>query len=122
MINRHEIFVDQDFSIHYEYDYTLPQETNCIDDLLLPTLELWIKLETHCLTDCCGLDALNFEKENIKAAAEEIGAIEISNSLHQLRSAIEKINAPLLSSTRLNMVLPQKPFLDLLDHTLNCIG
>lgn len=88
---------------------------------MLELSAIWQKLEQHCVADCCGFDAFDFNPEAIALAAAEMDLSNLHRSLNNTILKIEALETTVIMSTRLNSLADKKTFLAILMHIQSCI-
>jgi hypothetical protein len=83
---------------------------------LAPLRDLWRKLETNCVADCCGIDAFDFSPANIQRASAELGDPLLSQKLATLRQQIAASDDMAYDSIRFNCSLHRDVLIQLIDH------
>ncbi|HPH99701.1 MAG TPA: DUF6331 family protein [Chitinophagaceae bacterium] len=93
-----------------------------IDYLLEPIDELWAKLETECVSACCGIDAFGLWPEDIAKAVETMDKAALIHDLKNIKKELTfKNEAVILISGRLNNLFDKMVFLQLVDHLIEQI-
>ncbi len=92
-----------------------------IDPLLESTKNFWLDLETHCVAECCGIDAFALWPEDIKNAATSFSEHGLKQQLLTIKDAITKTECNIVISKRLNNLFHKRVFIQLLDHIIGCI-
>ena len=92
-----------------------------LDSLLKPTEKLWKALETECLVECCGIDALKFWKEDIERATNEMDKNILRHNLLDLVKQLSEIESTILIISMLNQLIDKGVFIQLLKHILNSL-
>ncbi len=92
-----------------------------IDDLLRPSFDLWDRLETQCMAECCGINAYTFWEQDIKLATEHLDKTELIKKLLYAQSEILKRKESVLISEKLNDILDASVFVQLLEHIINSL-
>ena len=72
--------------------------------------ECFLRTETACVRECCGLDAFEPEPSVIRAWAEEIGAVQTAAALREVRQLIadSEDRSAIPSSLFLNACAPDQ--------------
>ena len=91
-----------------------------IDSLLKPTEKLWKALETECVVECCGIDALGFWEEDIERATNEMDKNILRHNLSELEKQLAELEATVLISSMLNQLIDKCVFIQLIKHILDC--
>ncbi|MBB6053657.1 DUF6331 family protein [Armatimonas rosea] len=91
-----------------------------IDPLLVQLEPMWAALETHCVAECCGLDAFDFTPEAVAHAGARLDAAVVCANLGELRSSIAALGTDVLVSTRLNSYVDYTAFDRLISHLQTC--
>ena len=91
------------------------------DKLLNPTWEFWKKLETECVIECCGIDALAFWQEDIQTASQNFDITDLISEFSNLKNEIENQDKQIVSSSKLNNLFHKKVFIQLLKHILETL-
>jgi hypothetical protein len=92
-----------------------------IDDYLEPVREFWLRLETDCMAECCGIDAFVLWPENIRFAAANLDVDYLKACFERLREEIIQSDCKIVNSKRLNNLFDKKVFLQLIDHIRSCL-
>ena len=92
-----------------------------IDDLLGPTFEFWDKLETQCMSRCCGIDAYAFWEDDIKFAVDKKYKADLIKNLLNAKTEIESRSERIVTSGKLNNLMDKSVFIQLLDHIVTTI-
>jgi Family of unknown function (DUF6331) len=92
------------------------QSAVAIDATLRPLARMWDALETQCVAGCCGIEAFDFWPTNIAKAAKILDATLLLSGLTSIRDEIEKLEADVFESRRLNSYFDKRQLLMLLDH------
>ena len=92
-----------------------------LDALLKPTEKLWKALETECVVECCGIDALRFWEEDIEQATIEMDKDLLRHNLFDLIKQLSEIELTILRSSMLNQLIDKGVFILLLKHILNSL-
>jgi hypothetical protein len=92
-----------------------------LDEPLSSTQPFWDHLESHCITACCGIDALDFWPESIKEAKEKDGDPDLKMKLEKLRVVVAERPETLMCSSSLNQVFHRDMLVQLLDHIISCL-
>lgn len=92
-----------------------------IDPFLLELSAMWQNLEQHCVADCCGFDAFDFNPETIVLASAGMDLPNLHRSLNDTILKIEALETTVIVSTRLNSLADKKTFLAILMHIQSCI-
>ena len=85
-----------------------------INNYLNRKKEFWLKLQYHCVSECCGLDAYEFSEASIKDNLDRYTPLEINKDLEDMLSAIHIANAKYVSSIIFNCHLENKEFTKLI--------
>jgi hypothetical protein len=104
-----------------DFDSTNASDLFEIDDLLWPTFDFWDKLETQCVTGCCGIDAYSFWEEDIKLAVDKIDKAALIKNLLAAKAEIESTSETIVTSEKLNNLIDKSVFIQLLDHIVTTI-
>jgi hypothetical protein len=88
---------------------------------LKPTEKLWKTLETECVVECCGIDALRFWEEDIEQATTEMDKNLLRHNLFALIKQLSEIELTILRSSMLNQLIDKGVFILLLKHILNSL-
>ena len=92
-----------------------------IDPLLGELWPLICLLETHCVADCCGMDAYDFTREAVNTALLELDRAQLHAACAQAHSAVAAAASDVLLSNTMNHYADKRVFLQLLDHLDECI-
>ena len=92
-----------------------------IDPLLGELWPLICLLETHCVADCCGMDAYDFTREAVNTALLELDRAQLHAACAQAHSAVAAAASDVLLSNTMNHYADKRVFLQLLDHLDKCI-
>nr|WP_314605962.1 DUF6331 family protein [uncultured Janthinobacterium sp.] len=92
-----------------------------IDPLLGELWPLICLLETHCVADCCGMDAYDFTREAVNTALLELDRAELHAACAQAHSAVAAAASDVLLSNTMNHYADKRVFLQLLEHLDECI-
>ena len=87
-----------------------------IDPLILPMMDFWKRLETECVSACCGIDAFNLWPENIRIASQEAQIFDLQDQLNQLRSYVADSNSSVFNCGEFNQLFDRAVLLQLIDH------
>ncbi|MEW7293141.1 DUF6331 family protein [Aquimarina sp. 2304DJ70-9] len=74
--------------------------------------EFWQDLETHCVSECCGIDAFDFSKEEIEKTIPFYNKKEIIDNLDFLLEEIELSEYRYVSSSIFNEYSKKKMFVE----------
>lgn len=100
-----------------------PMDDNAIleiDNLLEPTFDFWEGLETHCVAECCGIDAFAFWKEDIIRSSNS-DQTQLIIDFRNVKKELTKSNKTIVLSSKLNNLLDKGVFIKLIDHILTTI-
>ena len=92
-----------------------------IDPLLGELWPLICLLETHCVADCCGMDAYDFTREAVNTALLELDRAKLHAACAQAHSAVAAAASDVLLSNTMNHYADKRVFLQLLEHLDECI-
>lgn len=92
-----------------------------IDYLLEPIDELWAKLETECVSACCGIDAFGLWPENIAKVVEAMDKTELIHKLKNIKKELAFKNEAVVISERLNNLFDKTVFLQIIDYLIEQI-
>ncbi|MNK61316.1 hypothetical protein D3C87_804720 [compost metagenome] len=92
-----------------------------IDPLLGELWPLICLLETHCVADCCGMDAYDFTREAVNTALLELNRAQLHAACAQAHSAVAAAASDVLLSNTMNHYADKRVFLQLLEHLDACI-
>ena len=92
-----------------------------IDPLLGELWPLICLLETHCVADCCGMDAYDFTREAVNTALLELDRAQLHGACAQAHSAVAAAASDVLLSNTMNHYADKRVFLQLLEHLDKCI-
>lgn len=81
------------------------------DSFLNRNIKFWQDLETHCVAECCGIDAFDFSKENLHETIKYYGLKGIIRNLEELISDLESSKLKYVSTNIFNQYLKTNQFL-----------
>ncbi|GAA3510165.1 hypothetical protein GCM10022393_24140 [Aquimarina addita] len=87
-----------------------------IDQFLENNKGFWKGLESFCVIECCGVDALDLSKEHIKKTVSFYNIQHIITDIDQSIEWIHTSSGKLISSSILNHCVSQKKFIELLKN------
>jgi Family of unknown function (DUF6331) len=90
-----------------------------IDPLIQPLNDLWQALETQCVSECCGIDAFDFWREEVLKNTKHLDQNELLAKLYVARDEVLGVSAVALVSQRLNNYFLAATFIKLLDHLIS---
>lgn len=73
-----------------------------IDEFLEEDEEFWNHLEYHCIRECCGIDAFNFERTYFLEKMELFNKEQILKNIHLIIFEIENSTFKYINSSFLN--------------------
>lgn len=86
-------------------------------DYSLQSLEPFLAaMETHCVADCCGINAFSLWPKDILRARKTIDHETLASQLILLRRFIEESDSDIFVSKRLNSHFDREVLLQLVDH------
>lgn len=71
-----------------------------------------------CIAEYCGIDAFSFTAEDIAVNTERLGRLSILENLKSLQAAVQKMEAPILVSRRLNQLIHRDLLAALIKHMI----
>ena len=89
-----------------------------LDPYLSGTKVFWKKLETECVSACCGIDAYAFWKEDIQNLNEHFDQNEIVIKFEQLLEKVKSSTEEAFKSTILNQIFHKSVFMKLIEHII----
>lgn len=92
-----------------------------LDLLLQPVMPLLDLLETHCVAECCGIDAYALWPDDIKGAVVKLNVdnrTQLLKCLDCLIDDVQKSQADVFVSMRLNQFFKKDALVELLRHLL----
>jgi len=92
-----------------------------IDALLDGLWPLICRLETHCDSGCCGMDAYDFTREGVATALLELDCAHLHAACVASRIAVAATASDVLLSNTMNHYADKRVFLQLLAHLDECI-
>jgi hypothetical protein len=92
-----------------------------VDEFMAPTLEFWDRLETECVSECCGIDAFGFWPEEIEKAVSDLNKKELIDNLQAMKNAVLSCHSPIIRARKLNHLFDRSVFIQLLDHIIGCL-
>jgi len=93
-----------------------------IDEIIEPLSPLFDQLEIHCVAECCGLDAISFEPDDILASVEKLDRKSLIDELGHAINQITQLTHDVLGSKRLNNGIDRGTLLELLGHIRDTIA
>ena len=87
-----------------------------IDHMIAPLESFWTALETNCVAGCCGIDAFSLWPEDIRRATTSVDGKSVGDGLASLREFVERSEADIFVSQRLNNYFDRQVLLQLIDH------
>ena len=93
-----------------------------IDEIIEPLSPLFDQLEIHCVAECCGLDAISFEPDDILASAAKLDGKSLIDALNLAIDEITLLTQDVLGSKRLNNGIGRGTMLELLRHIRDTIA
>ncbi|MEG0882247.1 MAG: DUF6331 family protein [Janthinobacterium sp.] len=93
-----------------------------IDPLLGELWPLICLLETHCVADCCGMDAYDFTREAVNTALLELDRAKLHAACAQAHSAVAAAASDVFTSNTMNHMADKRVFLQLLEHLDRCLA
>ena len=93
-----------------------------IDEIIEPLFPLFDQLEIHCVAECCGLDAVSFEPDDILASAAKLDGKSLIDALNLAIDKITLLTQDVLGSKRLNNGIDRGTMLGLLRHIRDTIA
>jgi hypothetical protein len=92
-----------------------------LDDILKPIEPFLTSLETHCVAECCGIDAYALWPEDIASAAKQSEIPQLSGSIDAVRQRIAQTDGNSFVSHRMNNYFERQTLLQLIDHIAHCV-
>jgi len=87
-----------------------------IDQWIEPTLPFWATLETECVAECCGIEALRFWPGDVIRAQASHLELAVASQLRDFRQHVLISSSSYFKSLRLNQTFPREFLVRLLDH------
>jgi hypothetical protein len=120
-LNRGDISIGQDTWITF-VDTTGKQcDAVDLDPTIEPLSRFFALLETECVTECCGIDALGLWPDNIMRAAKEFADPNLEKRIVGIRDRIAEITGDVFVSHSLNNYFDKRVLLQLFNHLANCV-
>ncbi len=91
------------------------------DPVLEPIQNFLGLLETECVVECCGIDALGLWPEDITRAQRDCQDLDIAQKVAAVRDQVAQSLATTLVSHRLNNYFDRQVLLAVLDHIKACL-
>jgi hypothetical protein len=94
------------------------QRTNAIDidPFIAPMGCFWMRFETECVAECCGIAAFRFWPEDIHRASAGSDVPSLVQNVAALRCFVQESESEAFVSTRLNHYFHRTAITQLLDH------
>lgn len=92
-----------------------------VDELMPREAVFFEALQSHCVVECCGLDAFDFSPTNVVRAAGQ-RAPELQASFRRSAEAIRQRNPRVAVSGQLNQLLQGADLIDLMQHVADCLA
>ncbi len=96
-----------------------------VDSQLASVMPLIERLETECVSQCCGIHAFRLWPEEIEKAISTLGHAErdkLASDLASVQVGIEQLPCDTVVSTRINQYFRKPVFLEILTHIHNVVN